>query len=131
MIGWTSARSAAKGSADGSNAVIHANQFCGQARSADLVPVRMAGHFARMRRCTFCQQPEAPGGWADRGACRGVDTAVFFAVVSGGHAYRRARLICASCPVLSDCRAYALRAQPEFGLWGGLAPWERTSEEAV
>jgi hypothetical protein len=39
--------------------------------------------------------------------------------------YARARLVCATCPVIDACRAYALDADERYGMWGGLDPQER------
>lgn len=33
--------------------------------------------------------------------------------------------LCAACPVLVECRAYAVAAREPEGLWGGLGPRER------
>jgi WhiB family redox-sensing transcriptional regulator len=66
--------------------------------------------------------------WMIQGSCRG-RTAVFFAP----HAERpqarvrreaKARLICATCVVQSECRQYA-REHREFGIWGGESEEDR------
>jgi WhiB family redox-sensing transcriptional regulator len=36
-----------------------------------------------------------------------------------------AKAVCASCPVLAQCRAHALAAQEPYGIWGGLTEDER------
>ena len=33
---------------------------------------------------------------------------------------RRAKAICATCPVRSECREYALEIREPHGIWGGL-----------
>ena len=38
---------------------------------------------------------------------------------------RRAKEICASCPVLADCRSYAMQIREQHGIWGGLTEGER------
>lgn len=38
---------------------------------------------------------------------------------------RRAKEICASCPVQVDCRSYALTIGEQHGIWGGLTEVER------
>jgi WhiB family redox-sensing transcriptional regulator len=48
----------------------------------------------------------------------------------GGEIKRRedtqiAKSLCQSCPIIEDCRMYALEAREEFGIWGGLDPDER------
>lgn len=72
------------------------------------------------------------GEWADRGACRGEPTDAFFPVAHntgrrGGtnSIYRRARTVCAGCPVRTECLTHAIRAGEIHGMWGGLTPKER------
>ncbi|MTA96041.1 MAG: WhiB family transcriptional regulator, partial [Actinobacteria bacterium] len=36
-----------------------------------------------------------------------------------------AKAICASCPVLAQCRDHALAVQEPYGIWGGLSEDER------
>lgn len=36
-----------------------------------------------------------------------------------------AKQVCATCPVRSDCLAWALDAGEDFGIWGGLTAVER------
>lgn len=38
---------------------------------------------------------------------------------------KMARRICGNCVILDACREYALRAQPEQGIWAGMSPAER------
>lgn len=38
---------------------------------------------------------------------------------------RRAKEICLHCPVLDECRSYALAAQEAFGIWAATTPQER------
>jgi WhiB family redox-sensing transcriptional regulator len=57
-----------------------------------------------------------PGEWRRYGACREHPTWMFF-----GEGSSSVVSICAECPVLEDCRAYALAAPRELeGVWGGL-----------
>ena len=37
----------------------------------------------------------------------------------------KAKQICFSCPVLSDCRDYAISIREPHGVWGGLSEKER------
>ena len=39
-----------------------------------------------------------------------------------------AKAICATCPVIEQCREYALRAQEPYGIWGGMTEEERREE---
>ena len=77
-----------------------------------------------------------PGPVADRwdwqylGACRDMDTELFFHPEGERGSTRRrraeaAKAICASCPVLEQCREHALRVQEPYGVWGGVNEEER------
>jgi WhiB family redox-sensing transcriptional regulator len=37
----------------------------------------------------------------------------------------RAKEVCASCPVIEECRRHALEVQEQYGVWGGLSEEER------
>ncbi|QOH56212.1 WhiB family transcriptional regulator [Rhodococcus rhodochrous] len=39
-------------------------------------------------------------------------------------AAKMARRICQSCVIMQDCRDYAVKTLPDFGIWGGLSPRE-------
>ncbi len=67
--------------------------------------------------------------WQNHGACKG-KTAVFFPDVTGQPAnnlVRQAKAICADCPVLAQCRSYAVTegGANEPGVWGGMTRDER------
>jgi WhiB family transcriptional regulator, redox-sensing transcriptional regulator len=70
-------------------------------------------------------------GWQWRAACRGEDTGLFFppSDVETRDAKvqreRRAKAICATCPVRIECLEYAVRTQEPHGIWGGLNELER------
>ena len=61
--------------------------------------------------------------WMDRAACKGVDTAPFFSE------YRveqnRAKEVCATCTVRTDCLDYAILTNSRFGIFGGMTYRER------
>jgi|HubBroStandDraft_1064217.scaffolds.fasta_scaffold09286_5 WhiB family redox-sensing transcriptional regulator len=66
--------------------------------------------------------------WWGAGACRDAEPELFFPISAHGGAgsdIRRAKLICAACPVRSECLNYALRHRQEQGIWGGLTDEER------
>lgn len=68
--------------------------------------------------------------WQYKGACRNMDTEVFFHPEGerGGTRRRRAeaaKAICATCPVINECREYALAAHEPYGVWGGMSEEER------
>ena len=61
--------------------------------------------------------------WQELGACRGVDTALFFP--GQGESVAEARAICASRVVRAECADYALATGQRFGIWGGTTERER------
>ena len=70
-------------------------------------------------------------GWQYRAACKGPQSELFFAP---NHLERKedrleresaAKAICRSCPVLVECREYALTVREPHGIWGGLNEYER------
>lgn len=68
--------------------------------------------------------------WQLEGACRGVDSSLFFHPEgergpSRSRRERHAKAICRSCPVIEPCREHALAVREPYGVWGGLAEWER------
>jgi WhiB family redox-sensing transcriptional regulator len=129
MIGWVTEGIRERGHSPGS-ACVHGSPLCGR---ADLVPVEVNdGQFwarrshvlVRLPWCVHCRPPESPGDWADMAACKGLPQEWFF-IGSQGHGYNRGRKVCATCSVIEDCREFALRTLPEYGLWGGWSPDER------
>jgi WhiB family redox-sensing transcriptional regulator len=66
--------------------------------------------------------------WRARAACRGTpEPDLFFPLLTTGPAARQvaaAKAICARCPVLPDCRTWALTYEA-YGIWGGLTEHER------
>jgi WhiB family redox-sensing transcriptional regulator len=61
--------------------------------------------------------------WQERGACRGIDVALFFPVVE--HEACEAKAICSMCPVRMRCLEFALAEGERFGIWGGYTTLER------
>lgn len=58
--------------------------------------------------------------WADLGACAGMDPELFHPVDDGGDAVsERASAACRRCPVIAECRDWALHHEA-VGYWGGL-----------
>ena len=60
--------------------------------------------------------------WAAKGACRTTDPDTLFVQ---GAAQNRAKAICMSCVVRTECLADALDNRIEFGVWGGMTERER------
>jgi WhiB family redox-sensing transcriptional regulator len=65
----------------------------------------------------------------ERGACKGSPTSWWFPdhTTSGRNNGRKAVRICNSCPIISDCRTYAMRNETH-GIWGGLREGEMEIE---
>jgi WhiB family transcriptional regulator, redox-sensing transcriptional regulator len=71
-------------------------------------------------------------GWQEQAACQGSDARLFFGPEKERIRDRETREgaakgICASCPVLRDCRSHALQTPELFGVWGGLSEADRES----
>jgi WhiB family redox-sensing transcriptional regulator len=69
--------------------------------------------------------------WQIKASCRGPQAEIFF---PPSHAERkeeklrreaRAKSICATCAVRTDCLDYAIRIREPHGIWGGLNELER------
>jgi WhiB family redox-sensing transcriptional regulator len=60
--------------------------------------------------------------WSDFAACKGVGPDELFV---RGAAQNRAKQICSSCPVRTECLAEALDNCIEWGVWGGMTERER------
>ena len=68
--------------------------------------------------------------WQLVGTCREADPSLFFHPEGERGPARRARdaaalAICASCPVITPCRAHALQVREPYGVWGGLTEDDR------
>jgi len=62
--------------------------------------------------------------WMQRAACRGMSIDTFYLVEGDGDPVE-AKAICAVCPVVDECLAYAVDRPESFGVWGGVAPKKR------
>jgi WhiB family redox-sensing transcriptional regulator len=60
--------------------------------------------------------------WAGAAACRSTRPDALF--VKGAE-QNRAKQLCASCPVRTECLAEALDNEIEWGVWGGMTERER------
>lgn len=77
---------------------------------------------------------DGPGRWTAHAACAGHDLDHWFPVSKGAgrngidrtylSTVARAKSICATCPVLNECRAY-IDANPQDGIWAGTTEKER------
>ena len=83
------------------------------------------------RQAALLQRPN--WGWQDDAACRGSDVVLFFGPDGERQPEReirerKAKSICASCPVRVQCLDYAIGRPEKYGTWGGLNEEERASE---
>lgn len=62
--------------------------------------------------------------WKDSALCASVDPDIFFP--DKGENARQAKRICAVCPVLEQCRHYAL-TNDVIGVWGGMSDRDRAA----
>jgi len=60
--------------------------------------------------------------WAPKAACRGEQPDALFV---RGAEQNKAKQLCRSCPVRTECLAEALDNQIEWGVWGGMTERER------
>ena len=69
--------------------------------------------------------------WQQNGACRTGDSTDFYPPMHTETKHerlareRRAKTICAVCPVRQRCLEYAVVADERYGIWGGLNKDER------
>ncbi|MEV1070163.1 WhiB family transcriptional regulator [Streptomyces sp. NPDC050263] len=66
--------------------------------------------------------------WRERAACLRVDPDLFFPVGHTGPALdqiEEAKAVCGRCPVLEQCRDWAVEVGQVEGIWGGTTESER------
>lgn len=76
------------------------------------------------------EHPARSDRWRQSAACSGMDTSDFYPNdrergPTLARRERRAKAICAQCPVIKDCLTWALDAREPFGVWGGTSAKER------
>jgi WhiB family transcriptional regulator, redox-sensing transcriptional regulator len=69
-------------------------------------------------------------GWQVFGACNNEDPELFFPVSELDYGpvllqVEDAKNVCYRCPVIDSCRSWALNAQEQHGIWGGMTAKER------
>ena len=74
-----------------------------------------------------------PESWNWRAAakCRAADLALFFHPdgergSARRHRQKLAKQVCELCPVIGECRSYAMAFEEPFGTWGGLSEDDRS-----
>ncbi|MER6961641.1 MULTISPECIES: WhiB family transcriptional regulator [unclassified Streptomyces] len=66
--------------------------------------------------------------WRERAACLRVDPDLFFPVGHTGPALDQideAKAVCGRCPVMEQCRDWAVEVGQVEGIWGGMTESER------
>lgn len=63
--------------------------------------------------------------WDEGALCAQTDPELFFPEVGQTDLVRDARNICQQCPLLAECREYAVRHGELHGIWGGTTERER------
>ncbi len=74
--------------------------------------------------------------WQLQGSCREADPTLFFHPEGERGPARRnrdaaAKAICATCPVMAQCREHALIVREPYGVWGGLTEDDREAVYAA
>lgn len=84
--------------------------------------------------------PDVPGpvralSWADAALCAQADPDLWFELSgvrfeqkANGEREAAAKSICRRCPVLAECRDYAMSDPSLHGIWGGLTAKERQAK---
>lgn len=78
-------------------------------------------------------RPRPSWAWQDDAACRGEDLVLFFGPDGEREPERsvrerKAKAICAQCPVMWLCRETAFVLKHDAGVWGGLGEVERATK---
>jgi WhiB family redox-sensing transcriptional regulator len=73
--------------------------------------------------------PAVGEAWRDHAACKGADNFLFFD--DDKRLWKTARAMCAVCPVISQCREWALSypGKDLFGFWAGMTQRERINHQ--
>lgn len=64
--------------------------------------------------------------WTQRALCAQIDPELWFPE-GKGQSPKSAREFCRSCPVLEECREYAIERNIKHGIWGDTTPRERAA----
>ena len=59
------------------------------------------------------------------GICAQTDPEEFFPAKGDSDTVKRAKAVCAECPVKAECLEAALENREQYGVWGGLNVTER------
>jgi WhiB family redox-sensing transcriptional regulator len=64
-------------------------------------------------------------GWYLRGACRGLESSIFYPDPAQAAEEARALDVCSGCEVRSECLEHALARRESTGIWGGTTERDR------
>ncbi len=64
-------------------------------------------------------------GWMEKAKCKDLPTDIFFPETRSVPQVKVAKAICSNCHVRRECLDYALVADLDYGIWGGLTWIER------
>ena len=69
--------------------------------------------------------PRPNWGWQDSAACRGEDLMLFFGPDGERQPERdirerKAKAVCANCPIRVQCLDWAIATRADYGIWGGV-----------
>lgn len=70
--------------------------------------------------------------WRHKAVCRDEDPELFFPVGNSGPALAQtadAKLVCATCPVTTQCLGFAVKHGLDHGVWGGKSEYERREDQ--
>ena len=76
-------------------------------------------------------EQQVRGDWQAMAACAGDQGVAFYPPVSAerrkarANRERRAKAVCATCSVRSQCLAHAIARDERYGIWGGMTDKER------
>lgn len=69
---------------------------------------------------------ERPPEWMVDGLCQQVDPDLWFPDTDP-YQVQKAKAVCMSCPVMSECADYAITRYVPYGIWGGMTADDRVT----
>jgi WhiB family redox-sensing transcriptional regulator len=67
----------------------------------------------------------SPGAWQGQGLCIDLSDTAFFLDGDDYAGLKKAKAVCAQCPVKDECLDFAIESNQSLGVWGGASPNER------
>ena len=68
---------------------------------------------------------QTPESWQSQALCRDLSDADFFLSGDDYAGLKKAKAVCAQCPVQEPCLDFAIQSNQTLGVWGGASPNER------